>query len=154
MNELPRHIESGLREGLRQALSEAGLLDCSPIRKLRGAREDIRSSWDTPQRWNAIRRYYEIVNPFILSGQRIDPYASGLGDFMTPIERAVWTDIRNHGLPFYPQYPVGRQSEGWSVVRITGREALYGEHLPIELMEAYGMHPDGSRLHSERERDE
>ena len=27
---------------------------------------------------------------------------------MTPIEMAVWEEIRKHGLPFWPQYPAGR----------------------------------------------
>lgn len=41
--------------------------------------------------------------------ERQDPYK--FGDwfrFLTPIERNVWNDIRYLGLPFYPQFPVGK----------------------------------------------
>ena len=41
--------------------------------------------------------------------KRQDPYK--FGDwfrYLTPIERNVWNDIRYLGLPFYPQFPVGK----------------------------------------------
>lgn len=41
--------------------------------------------------------------------RRQDPYK--FGDwfrYLTPIERNVWNDIRYLGLPFYPQFPVGK----------------------------------------------
>ena len=69
----------------------------------------ITSVWDTPFRWKVIRDYYAKVTPAILSGYRPDPYELGLYEFFTPIEKAVWEEIRYHGLPFYPQYPVGRR---------------------------------------------
>jgi very-short-patch-repair endonuclease len=57
-----------------------------------------------------IRRVYERILPewmaeYERSGEmRQDPYFMNW-DF-TPIERNVWDDIRNMGLPFYPQIPV------------------------------------------------
>ena len=39
----------------------------------------------------------------------IDPYSiKGWMEILTPIEKNVWQDIRQIGLPFYPQYPVGK----------------------------------------------
>ena len=39
----------------------------------------------------------------------VDPYSiKGWREILTPIEYNVWQDIRMVGLPFYPQYPVGR----------------------------------------------
>lgn len=73
------------------------------------AKNDLHANWDTPRRWQIIREHYKRIEPYILDGQRIDPYMLGLGDKMTPIEFALWQEIRYHGLPFYPQYPVGRR---------------------------------------------
>lgn len=40
--------------------------------------------------------------------ERQDPYKfSDWFEWLTPIERNVWSDIRNLGLPFYPQFPAG-----------------------------------------------
>lgn len=71
--------------------------------------EELRRDWETPKRWNLIRKFYRDVEPLILDGQRVSPYMIPLADFMTPIEYAVWCDIRCYGLPFYMQYPVGRR---------------------------------------------
>ena len=39
----------------------------------------------------------------------IDPYSiKGWFEILTPIEKNVWSDIRRIGLPFYPQYPIGK----------------------------------------------
>lgn len=41
--------------------------------------------------------------------ERQSPYKFGEWfEYMTPIERNVWSDIRHLGLPFYPQFPVGK----------------------------------------------
>lgn len=41
--------------------------------------------------------------------ERQDPYKfSDWFEWLTPIERNVWSDIRYLGLPFYPQFPVGK----------------------------------------------
>lgn len=77
--------------------------DCSVIG------EELRKHWDTPKRWGLIRKYYKQVEPMILEGRRLSPYGIPLADFMTPIESAVWQEIRCYGLPFYMQYPVGRR---------------------------------------------
>lgn len=63
--------------------------------------------------WNkflAIREAYALLLPewmaeYEATGEmRQDPYFMDW-DF-TPIERNVWSDIREQGLPFYPQVPV------------------------------------------------
>ena len=42
---------------------------------------------------------------------RQDPYKfADWFEWLTPIERNVWNDIRYLGLPFYPQFPVGKYS--------------------------------------------
>ncbi|MDP9991994.1 hypothetical protein J2W28_001022 [Variovorax boronicumulans] len=65
--------------------------------------------------WNALRVHYARFTPLILAEARnewaIDPYAWDEGKgmmFMTPIERWLWSDIRDANAVFYPQYPVGR----------------------------------------------
>lgn len=70
---------------------------------------DLDDVWDTPARWRYIREYYAAVTPWILAGHRPDPYALIRPSHMTPIELRLWEEIRIHGLPFYPQYPVGRR---------------------------------------------
>jgi very-short-patch-repair endonuclease len=55
--------------------------------------KDVRQAYI--QNWNGRRRQ--------------DPYK--FGDwfrYLTPIEHNVWNDIRYLGLPFYPQFPVGK----------------------------------------------
>lgn len=79
------------------------------FQQARQIREELAASWETKQRWNLIRRYYEMVTPDIMDGIRISPYEIGLGEKMTPIEYALWCEIRYVGLPFYLQYPVGRR---------------------------------------------
>lgn len=61
--------------------------------------------------WGAIRQYYEQMNRIILSGKpndwAIDAYAwDSIGISMTPIEAALWQDIREANAVFYPQYPI------------------------------------------------
>lgn len=77
--------------------------------KLRSIGDEFRECWNTPKRWNLIRRLYKEVEPMILSGERVSPYFAPFADFMTPIEHAVWNEIRCYGLPFYMQYPVGKR---------------------------------------------
>ena len=66
------------------------------------------------ERFKLIKAHYELYTPFI-EGSRdewgIDPYAwdePGTGISLTPIEQALWQDIRAASAIFYPQYPVGR----------------------------------------------
>lgn len=94
-------------------MSGLSILDVRAGIRLQAATNALRlkllEHWDSPRRWEIIRTYYAEVTPRILAGYRLDPYALGLGDKMTPIEFALWQEIRYHGLPFYPQYPVGRR---------------------------------------------
>lgn len=61
--------------------------------------------------WNALRAHYERAKPLILSHEpnewALDPYAwDGIGAMqMTPIEQWLWSDIREVGAVFYPQWP-------------------------------------------------
>jgi len=55
------------------------------------------------QRFNLIRRAYDLYMPHMMKGQ-VNPYF--LEWNWTPIEFGVWCDIRRLGLPFYPQVPV------------------------------------------------
>lgn len=54
-------------------------------------------------RFGAIRAHYDGAMPAVRAGNA-DPY--DLAVDMTPIEAAVWIDIRGAGLPFFPQVPV------------------------------------------------
>jgi len=69
----------------------------------------LKEHWKTNKRWDLILQYYKMAEPAILNGTRIGPYGIGLDNYLTPIERALWNDIRCMGLPFYMQYPVGRR---------------------------------------------
>lgn len=54
------------------------------------------------ERFGAIRKHYAQAMPGIEQGDG-DPYDIAID--MTPIEAAVWTDLRGAGLPFFPQVP-------------------------------------------------
>lgn len=63
--------------------------------------------------WGRIKQFYRERETRILAAPRcrwaLDPYAwESAGISMTPIERALWHDIRCAALVLYPQYPVGR----------------------------------------------
>lgn len=79
------------------------------IKNARSNAADLSANWGTPKRWKIIRDYYDSVSEQIKAGKAVDPYELGLADFLTPIEYAIWCEIRMHGLPFYMQYPVGRR---------------------------------------------
>lgn len=61
--------------------------------------------------WNRIRKHYARNTPAILKAAAndwaIDPYAWNGFIELTPIEQALWVDIRSLNAVFYPQYPVG-----------------------------------------------
>lgn len=67
-----------------------------------------------PERFKVIRRNYEAFARHVESGQESwldhsSVYEIGdWGALMTPIESAIWQDIRQMGLPLWPQLPVGR----------------------------------------------
>lgn len=78
---------------------------------IKAARPESQS--DLHARFTSIKRYYAAVMPRLLEQADewgIDPYAwasSGTGICLTPIEWALWTDIRAVDLVMYPQCPVG-----------------------------------------------
>lgn len=62
--------------------------------------------------WAELKEHYAGAHKQIMSAPRhqygIDPYAWDEGKgwvWMTPIESAIWSDIRNTGIVMYPQYP-------------------------------------------------
>ena len=132
----------------------------------------LSENWDTPRRWQIIREYYSIVGPDILAGHRRSPYGLGIENYLTPIEVALWQEIRMRGLPFYMQYPVGRRfvdfgdpinqiaieadgaafhseekdakkNEDWSVFRIKGKDT-FKENALENIYIYYGRDRDGS----------
>lgn len=61
--------------------------------------------------WNAIKAFYLGHQESIMRSANewgVDPYLWEVeaGVTLTPIEAAVWSDIRMEGAIFYPQYPV------------------------------------------------
>lgn len=65
----------------------------------------------TPNNWNAIAKFYNQMNSVILAEKSnvwaIDPYAwESVGMSFTPIETALWSDIRAASAVMYPQYPI------------------------------------------------
>lgn len=88
---------------------DAGLL--ARVRKMGERRSNWRAQWeahkDGPGRWNVLRKIYAELEPELLEG-RCDPYFIDWMPVFTPIESDMWHYIRALGLPFYPQYPVGR----------------------------------------------
>ena len=64
--------------------------------------------------WQAIREHYRRSTLAIYAAGRadwgLDPYAwdHDAGIVLSPIEQALWSDIRAVGVVMYPQYPVDR----------------------------------------------
>lgn len=61
--------------------------------------------------WQLIKEYYDMMNQRIMCAPKnewaIDAYAWDVGILtMTPIERWLWSDIRQANAVMYPQYPV------------------------------------------------
>jgi very-short-patch-repair endonuclease len=66
-----------------------------------------------PERWRAIRRLYKAFQEGVDAGvydwmDFRDHYIADWVGVMTPIECAIWSDIRGMSLPLWPQLPVGR----------------------------------------------
>jgi very-short-patch-repair endonuclease len=65
-----------------------------------------------PNKWDAISRFYKHVTPLILNAKSnewaIPPYEweECDGIVFTPIETALWHDIRAANAVMYPQYPI------------------------------------------------
>lgn len=63
------------------------------------------------ERCEALKAFYMHARAEILAkpdGWGIDPYEVWWADVFTPIEAAMWHELRRAGLVFYPQLPVGR----------------------------------------------
>jgi very-short-patch-repair endonuclease len=69
----------------------------------------------SPPNWGRIRAHYRhnemAIHKAGASEWGVDPYAwdDEAGIRMSPIEAALWCDIRAVGAVLYPQYPVGRR---------------------------------------------
>lgn len=72
---------------------------------------DMKSA-DLGRRFRATRRFYRHAMPEIEAAGRnewgIDPYEADWLNIFTPIEAAVWHDIRMANAVMYPQFPVSR----------------------------------------------
>lgn len=83
--------------------------------KIRPLADAIRHAHDWKQRLRAIENYYMVVRCDIEATPcdqwAFDPYEVDWPMLFTPIEAALWTDIRQLGLALYPQYPVSTRSD-------------------------------------------
>lgn len=62
---------------------------------------------DLKRRFQILREIYEIKRTSIFKNKtRVDPYFADWMAVFTPIERLVWSDIRNSNCWMVPQYPV------------------------------------------------
>lgn len=70
----------------------------------------IERAHDWRERLRAIRAYYEAVRPEIDAAQpyewAYDVYEVDWPALFTPIESAIWSDVRGLGLVLYPQFPM------------------------------------------------
>lgn len=80
--------------------------------ELRSAMRPVRGNWTD---WfDALRHNYALYAAAVERGEEswglpADPYmVADWAMLFTPIEAAIWSDIRCYGLPFWPQFPVGR----------------------------------------------
>jgi hypothetical protein len=80
--------------------------------QLHAAMRPVRGNWTD---WfDALRHNYRLYAAAVERGEEswgypCDPYM--IADWVllfTPIEAAIWSDIRAYGLPFWPQFPVGK----------------------------------------------
>lgn len=79
-------------------------------RKVRPLAEAIMRAPDWKARLSAVRDYYAMVGPEIMRVPAwewaFDPYEVDWPAIFTPIEFALWQDIRTLGIPLYPQFPM------------------------------------------------
>lgn len=80
--------------------------------RLQNSMRPVHGNWTD---WfDALRHNYRLYAAAVERGEATweppcDPYI--IADWImlfTPIEQAIWEDIRCYGLPFWPQFPVGR----------------------------------------------
>lgn len=81
------------------------------VLRLRPKAERI-AARDRREHFNAIRAFYRECWSSIKATPphrwAIDPYTVDWPRYFTPIECAIWSDIRDEGVVMYPQFPVGR----------------------------------------------
>lgn len=79
---------------------------------LRPFAQSVGAATNFRDRFVAIRRYYAAAIPYIEKSPAnewaVDVYEINWPLYFTPIEYALWNDIRAAGLVMYPQFPVGR----------------------------------------------
>lgn len=77
--------------------------------------EVVNSSLDRKTFYKRVRHYYETKQKQIDAGfcggwnhYDIDPNESGICETLTHIEKMFWSDIKDHKLPLFPQFPIGK----------------------------------------------
>ena len=73
----------------------------------------VQGSFSISERFNALREnyrhYQRLVDAGLASWDLGDVYSiADWGSIFSPIESAIWADIRYYGLAMWPQFPVGR----------------------------------------------
>jgi very-short-patch-repair endonuclease len=92
---------------------------------------------DDPAMRRRIREIYRTSMSSIISNYpHCDPYLVDWSEIFTPIESNVWSDIRDLGLPMYPQFPVGPYFLDFAD--------------PVKKL---GIEVDGQRYHQNQERE-
>lgn len=85
--------------------------DPERMKALAALEGEWRDNRRSPKRWDIIRRAYAVQMPGIMASRSRAPRARTNPYFLdwdfTPIEFSAWCAIRQIGLPFYPQVPVG-----------------------------------------------
>jgi very-short-patch-repair endonuclease len=82
------------------------------IQMLIASMRPVRGDWR--QRFHVLRHNYRMYAQAVDAGvvrwgYPCDPYIVGdWASLMTPIEAAMWDELRSEGLPFWPQFPVGK----------------------------------------------
>lgn len=84
--------------------------ELTDIMTMAGIAEKVRAVQGSKEWYSQIQRYYREMWPFVkktpVHRWATDPYA--INWHFTPIEAALWSDIRSEGAVLYPQHPVGR----------------------------------------------
>lgn len=112
---------SGDAKELQEPRRSSGLVNAASLmdqvvagfekaRQLAPYKDDIKAASHWADRLNAIRAYYrEYERLHGYDYKHVDPYESGLWEYLTPIEDLLWQDIRCGGrMPMVMQYPVGQ----------------------------------------------
>lgn len=88
-----------------------GVLEALEAANRRGPFVEMIASKDWQTRRCGLRGFYAAAMPEIeaspINQWALDPYKADWMSIFTPIERALWHDIRSRGAVLYPQFPVG-----------------------------------------------